>query len=384
MLPIRRLLPAALLVLTLAPALAVAQGESRTHTVRKGDTLWDLAQQYLGDPFRWPEIYRRNQSTIQDPNLIYPDQVIVISGEVVATAGTPADTTGGMPSDTAAGGVGEVPGDTTDMEPLLPQVPMAPPAMTIFNPARYRVVRGEREALRIRSSAPAVRPGDFLQAPFMWDPNGVVGAGTLGEGSSTDGIGITKTQRPIQYMEEVWVTVPQGAAGAVDDRYLLVRCGPVVEGQGRVVVPTGVVRVLQSAADGRARAILVAKFEDVFAGHLVMPLDTLEMEPDVRPARVEFGLATKISYLYGDPVLPPVGHQIIFAATARDGIVPGDQLTLQVPANTSAAGAVLPAQDVAVAQVTRVTPWGVSAIIVSQTDGGIKTGMAARVTAKMP
>jgi hypothetical protein len=104
----------------------------------------------------------------------------------------------------------------------------------------------------------------------------------------------------------------------------------------------------------------------------------------VFPARVEFGLSTTITYMYGDPVLPPVGHQIIFGAKASDGIVPGDQFTLQVPGNTASDGTVLPPQDIAVAQVTRVTPWGASAIIISQTDGGIKTGMAARVSGKMP
>jgi hypothetical protein len=58
-----------------------------------------------------------------------------------------------------------------------PQEPMAPPAMTIFNPDRFRVVRGERESLRIRGPASAVREGDFLQAPLCGTPNGVVGAG---------------------------------------------------------------------------------------------------------------------------------------------------------------------------------------------------------------
>ena len=47
-------------------------------------------------------------------------------------------------------------------------------------------------------------------------------------------------------------------------------------------------------------------------------------------------------------------------------------------------GSPLPPQDVAVAQVTRVTPWGASAIIISQTDGGVKTGMTARLSGKMP
>lgn len=377
---IRLKLSATLLLVSLSPALAAAQGETRTHTVKKGDTLWDLAQQYLGDPFKWPEIYRRNQSTIQDPNLIYPDQVIIISGDVVATPGTPPDTaaapvTGQMPVDSS------MLGDTT---PLRPRPQAAPPSMTIFNPDRFRVVRGQRQALRIQEPAAAVRTGDYLQAPFMWDANGVVGAGRVTEGSSTDGIGIYNTERPIQYMESLFLQVPQGAAGNPDERYLLFRYGPTIAGQGRVVIPTGIVKVTAPATSGRAQAVLLAKFEDVFAGHYAMPLDTLSMTPGVFPSRVEFGLSTTITYMYGEPVLPPVGHQIIFGAKASDGVVPGDQLTLQVPGTTAADGTVLPPQDIAIAQVTRVTPWGASAIIISQTDGGIKTGMTARVSGKMP
>jgi LysM repeat protein len=383
---IRRPVVSTLLLLSLSPALAAAQGgESRTHTVKAGDTLWDLAQQYLGDAFKWPEIYRRNQSTIQDPNLIYPDQVIIILGEVSATAGTPADSAGagevaqpGQPGQSSTD-------STMVVDTLVPrQAPLPVPTMTIFNPDRFRVVRGQRMALRVQEPAAAVRTGDYLQAPFMWDAAGVKGAGRVTDGTSTDGIGAYNVERPIQYMERLYIRVPEGSAGKADDRYLVFRYGPTVEGQGRVVVPTGIVKVTADAANGRAQAVLLAKFEDVFTGQDVMPLDTLAMQPGVFPSRVEFGVATTVTYIYGDPVLPPVGHQIIFGAKASDGVVPGDQLTLQIAGSVAADGSVLPAQEVAIAQVTRVTPWGASAIIISQTDSGIKTGMAARVSGKMP
>lgn len=371
----RLLLTTVLAGLTLAPAVAVAQGTpQQTHTVRRGDTLWDLAQQYLGDPFRWPEIYRRNQSTIQDPNLIYPDQVIIISGDVAPTPGTPEEVV-----------ATDVPHDSVRMDSTGAEaVPYTPPSMTIFNPDRFRVVRGERQSLRIQEPPAAVRVGDFLQAPFMWDANGVTGAGRLIEGSSTDGIGITNTQRPVQYMEDVWISLPQGVPAEADTRVLIFRYGPSVQGQGRVVIPTGVVKVTEVAANGRARGTVVAKFEDIFPGHHVMQVETLDIAPGTYPTRVEYGLATKVAYMYGEPVLPPVGHQIIFAAKASDGLVPGDQLTLSVPGGKAADGTQLPPQDIAIAQVTRVTAWGASAIIISQTDGGVATGVAARVTGKMP
>jgi nucleoid-associated protein YgaU len=32
----------------------------RLYTVKPGDTLWDIAGKELGNPFRWPELFKHN------------------------------------------------------------------------------------------------------------------------------------------------------------------------------------------------------------------------------------------------------------------------------------------------------------------------------------
>jgi chemotaxis signal transduction protein/LysM repeat protein len=47
-----------------------------THVVVKGDTLWDIAERYVKDPYRYPELARL--SGIKNPDLIYPGDIVRI------------------------------------------------------------------------------------------------------------------------------------------------------------------------------------------------------------------------------------------------------------------------------------------------------------------
>jgi len=52
--------------------------QPRTHIVSPGDCLWKLANYYLGNPYKWPEIWEANRSIINDPHWIYPGQIFSI------------------------------------------------------------------------------------------------------------------------------------------------------------------------------------------------------------------------------------------------------------------------------------------------------------------
>lgn len=57
-----------------------------THTVVQGDTLWDIAQRYLGDPMKYKQLAAINN--ISNPNLIYVGQVIKLSNDGGGSGGT--------------------------------------------------------------------------------------------------------------------------------------------------------------------------------------------------------------------------------------------------------------------------------------------------------
>lgn len=58
------------------PAPNPSAPQYRQYTIVSGDTLWGIAQKFLGNGSRWPEIFRASHLRSGDPNLIYPGEVV--------------------------------------------------------------------------------------------------------------------------------------------------------------------------------------------------------------------------------------------------------------------------------------------------------------------
>jgi nucleoid-associated protein YgaU len=63
---------------TLQPAAGGSPGAERTYDIVRGDSLWGIAGTHYGDPVLWPRIYDANRESIANPDLIYPDQQLRI------------------------------------------------------------------------------------------------------------------------------------------------------------------------------------------------------------------------------------------------------------------------------------------------------------------
>ena len=94
---------------------AAPPGETQEYTVQKGDTLWDLSQKFLNNPWYWPKIWSLNPS-IENPHWIYPgNKLNVTAGQ----GGAPAQVEAGEPPQQGAGETN----DSADES-----LPVAPPS----------------------------------------------------------------------------------------------------------------------------------------------------------------------------------------------------------------------------------------------------------------
>jgi len=353
---------------TAAPAASAVPADDsatgRSHTVRKGDTLWDLGRTYLNDPFQWPQIYRLNTAIVENPHWIYPGEVLRLPGDVQLATNTH----------------------------VLDQEASAPGGPTVFSAAlNTRGVYAPRfgpSALEYEHAA--VRPGEIYAAPWADRTGGPERQGRLLAPTDPPGIAEFSTTRRLGPETRAYITLPKGIVAAPGDRFVTVAMGPSLSDNSQVVIPTGIVEVEKTDNGGVATTVrIVQQFGEVLLDQGVVPLDRFALDMAARPQNLSLGLESHVLYVPDGAVLPTVQHYVVLDATTKDGVKAGDQFTLYRPSRKmdvpgQSEPVVLPEEQIALAQVVKVTDWGTTAIIVSQRQAAIKVGTMARLTGRMP
>ncbi|HEY3399950.1 MAG TPA: LysM peptidoglycan-binding domain-containing protein [Geothrix sp.] len=284
--------------------LKVPEG-SRTHLVEKGDTLWDLAGKYLGNPYTWPQIWELNQ-WIKDPHWIYPgDPLIIDLTRAVATAGS------------------------------------VPDAVTNLRPDQRRA-----DPSAVRRPELGFGFQDFIQLPFF-APEGAE-AHYKSQGAFTLTSNRREDRQNLMEGETVYMNGGSEQGVKTGDRFLILKTvarkvvHPTAKRKlGDVVQQVGVIRVVTPLAKGSV-ATIERCLEGVEVGdHLVR-----FTEPANLPLQLRTDTTDPVKVAANSPVVvyardarqhTAIGEMVILDKGSNDGLKVGDVL-LAVRMKTFAVG----------------------------------------------
>src|SRR6185312_6760111 len=251
------------------------------HTVKRGDTLWDIAKFYLKDPFRWPEVFHANTDIVKNPHWIYPGQVLTIDGSAVKPeVAARVDSTGFVVAQirTRAQGPTVFAEHQTTVDERLAAATAIPPALT-------------------------VRPGEYEAAPYVVAENGHLDAGRVIGPVDRPALGLS-SDAGFRLFDRIYVTIPAGAR--VGDKVVIAKTDETIADVGRVIEPTAILRIDSLGAKSRAIGTIVKQFGTVVPGQGLVPPGRTFESTSVRPLAGSYPLTAKLVWVQGSPRLPSV------------------------------------------------------------------------------
>lgn len=332
-----RLSPSALaLALVVAlPAAAKAQISAdvpETHTVKQGDTLWDLSRQYFSDPLLWPRIYQMNTGTVEDPHWIYPGEVLRLKSDVaVSSVPVSGDTVPvAAPTDSAVAIADPVPGDTMSREAAVEepvaetvQAPASSDTGAIFpRPGQSATV--PEMMVEFRSGYRAVNRAEFFQAGFMTEGKSWPFGTILGTTSPSQ-VAAVGSQTAYLY-SKVIIEQPTPGAYQVGDTLLAVEVSARSFGSfGSPVTPVGLVRVTDAS---RPRVIgeVIAQYADIPTGIRVLAAERYTERRGVHAQPVADGIEGALIGFRSTATLHGLGDIGFIDRGRNDGITVGDEI----------------------------------------------------------
>ncbi len=401
--PSRRFWGLAIGTLLALPAAAIAQAPAtpQTHTVRAGDTLWSLAQAYLGDPLLWPEIYRLNTDVVEDPHWIYPGETLRLAAAEgvksvpaedtppppAAVAQAPAPAAAGA----AASGAAAAPGakvdavedpnfqetDAETSEGYDPNAPLFPQQGEMSAAARATVKAYSGKNYR------AIRRDEFYSGGFLTEgqelPFGrVIGRTASPMIKSIANVGVAKLYT------ELAVSPPKDASYQVGDTLLIVEKGTRISDYGYIVNPSGV-GVITRIDAGRPIMSVTQLFWSVYPGQWVLPMEKFPGSPKTRAVPITDGLRGHVlGWSRVEYIKLPQGY-IYIDKGKLDGVALGDMWEVRRSSGgITGNGTVLTEETMATMQIVNVRDHTATGLLINIRFAAFPQGTSVVQVAKIP
>jgi hypothetical protein len=345
------------------------------HVVRQGDTLWDLAEFYLSDPFLWPEIYRLNIIVVEDPHWIYPAEQLLVPGpgEILLPPAVPGE---------------EVEVVERVPTPELPTPEIVPPEEFFVEegPTIFTAPDMQTTTLTYQPIAPvpptAVSLSDFYRAGMLLPVAELGPRGEIVDAAAPRGFPIPPLTT-IERYGRLYLSHPGGEAPDPGDRMLLFRIERRVRPWGRVIRPTGLATIAAVHEDVSI-AVVTEVFDRVLVGDQAVEAERYDFEPGIFAEPVATGpTGVLIALMDEQPVAS--SEDFVFIDVGRtQGVQAGDEFELYVPPRRSREGLRLPEEFVGTGRVVRVTEETATLRLIDMRHPTVDVTLPVRLIARMP
>lgn len=384
----------ALLILpSLAPAQEVTTTQQVTHEVVKGNTLWDLAGHYLGNPFLWPLIYEANRDRIKDPHWIYPGQIFIIPGLERAVPGQVPiqDVTVVAPGQRA--GAGARPGEPTN----LPPCPL-PGNRTVFwegeGGERGCVMPipslGDRTAFYVNPETAGMSGTRMDHTDLLYAvPRGLVYASPwledwqedldyVGTIARFEAVDMDSTPRDrARFFEYLQIELEEGVQVEVGDLLQSFEVGRAEERLGTVVRPTGIL-VVTEVQEAGAVAMVSEEFGRVRLGQRLRMAPDYALRPGVSAQEVESNLTATLLGFNLPRAVYGIGSVAFLDIGDAEGVTIGDEFSAYVNQGDGWSG-----EEAVRLQVVLVNGAVCSTRVLTVTDPVLRVGSPVYLVKKM-
>ena len=273
------------------------------HTVVKGDTLWDLTEKYLGNPWYWPKVWSYNQH-IENPHWIYPGNTIRFDAPPAA----------GANSNSSNAAAADMPAQLRVTQPESEESALDDEIREYMDDELVTVSEGKSIGLVPENAGSGVRQESFISVEEFKT------SGKLDSAFSE--------KRLLSVYDKVYLAFDDPLAVRLGDLYTIYRPGDEIihpssgDSYGYQINVVGTVRITALHSD-HVTGIIESAADEIRRGDLVSVFSETEKKLTQTPNEQEVRGAILASL---NPLLPLLGeqHLVFIDKGTNDGVKNGN------------------------------------------------------------